>query len=382
MVFFRRGVVLGSLTIILWGGIFWGSAVFAAESTANLDKALRSGKKVINFSGKESDNVKIRKGVTVIGTNPEKAVINGDVIMEDGSTLQNVTVNGNIIPITIEKGASATLINVSIRGGSDAGIYAPKGGGTLTVKNSRIAKNRKGIFILTGKSVILTGNTISGNREEGADFHSAIGGSISGNVFSDNGEGGMEMIINGSTLTISGNTFANNKASGLALQSYSGGKLTGNISVEKNVFTGNGNYGMDCKNPQGSGNGAHFRASATAVGNILKLNKLGPISPRCFFANQAEIPKEDIATEEVETEESLEMDITEEIQEENITEEMSQNVEEMREEDESLLEENVEDVQESLHVVYKSFLSRSPISFLFPFSWRETFDGFLSNVRW
>ena len=234
--------ILGALSLGVL--LFFAQGSLAAETTTNLDKALKSGKKTIHFSGKENDNVKIRKGVTVTGSSPEKAIINGDIVMENGSSLENVTINGNKIAVTVEKGASVTLINVSIRGGSDVGVYAPIGGGTVTIKNSRIFKNRKGLFILTGKSLILSGNVISDNREEGGDFHSAIGGSIIGNTFSRNGEGGMEIIINGTTVNISGNTFSDNKASGLAFQSYGGGKLTGNIAGERNTFSTNGHYAI------------------------------------------------------------------------------------------------------------------------------------------
>ncbi|OGI21897.1 MAG: hypothetical protein A2808_01955 [Candidatus Moranbacteria bacterium RIFCSPHIGHO2_01_FULL_55_24] len=298
--------VLGAILVagFLFASLPW--TVSGAETTQNLDKALKSGKKNIQFSGKENDDVKIRKGVAVIGSSPDKAIINGDIEMENGSSLQNVTVNGNVVPITVDKGASVTLINVTVRGGKDTGIYAPKGGGTLTVRNSRITKNRKGLFILEGKALRLSGNQISGNGEEGLDVHAFASGSIAGNTFSGNGEGGAEIIINGSSLTVSGNTFNGNKSSGLALQTYGGSSKAGKISINNNTFVGNGNFGIDCKNPSGSGGLQYFRQTARAVGNKFSGNGLGPISQRCSFGNQAEIPKEDIAENDSETEESLE----------------------------------------------------------------------------
>lgn len=313
-----KSLALFRTALVVFSVFAWTQPVLAGDGGANLSKALKSGKKTIEFSGKENDSVKIPKGVRVVGSSPDKAVINDDIIMENGSSLENVTVNGNVIPITIAKGASAILINVTVRGGTDAGIFAPVGGGTLVIKNSRILKNHKGIYVLRGKSILLSGNQITGNKEEGVDMHGGIGGSVTGNTFSGNGEGGMEIIIDGSTVTISGNTFSGNASSGLALQNYASGsgKATGKFSISHNSFSGNGNFGIDCKNPQGGGNAVNFRASATATGNTFSANKKGSISRECVFANQAEIPKEDISleasAEDSEDDDSLEAEQAEE----------------------------------------------------------------------
>lgn len=277
-----------------------------------LEKALKSGKKEVKFSGKEKEDVRIPKGVRVTGSGPGKAVISGDISMADGSSLANVTVNGGRIAITIDKGASVSLTNVTVTGSSDAGIFAPKGGGTLTITNSRIQQNRKGIFLLSGKRLALSGSSITNNQEEGLDMHAGTGGSINGNTFANNKEGGMEVIINGSSFTISGNTFSGNASSGIALQSYGGGgggAKTGSFVIRENTFANNGNFGIDCKNPLGTG-GAFFGASAKASDNTFTANKKGPTNGECGIRNR--IAVEEVTDEDSEPAKSLGEELREE----------------------------------------------------------------------
>ena len=285
---------------IVIGGILLLTPVGVSAAETNLSKALKSGKKTIEFTGKEKQSVRIPKGVTVIGSGPEKSVISNDIVLADGASLKNLTVSGKVIAITLDKGASVTLENVTVTGASDSGVFAPLGGGTLTMKNSRVQNNRKGIFLLRGKGINLSGTTLQGNKEEGLDIHGGAGGSLTGNVFSKNGEGGVEVIIDGSSLSVTNNTFADNASSGIALQSYGGEQglaKTGKFILQNNTFRNNGNFGVDCKNPQGVG-GAYFAGSTRATDNSFAANKKGTIAGTCFFANRQteseEEKKEDI----------------------------------------------------------------------------------------
>lgn len=342
-------------TLFLLGGFFW---IFPNETLAktetNLSKALKSGDKTIEFSGKEKESVKIPKGVKVIGSSPEKAVISGDVIMANGSSLENITVDGKVISITVEKGASVSLSNVTVSGGSDTGIFAPKGGGTLTISNSRIRQNRKGIFLLEGKTLFLSGSFVSNNKEEGLDMHAGSQGSITGSTFSNNSEGGIEVILNGSGLTISKNTFSSNQASGLALQSYGsggGGSKTGRFVVSDNSFTNNGNFGIDCKNPQGTG-GGFFAGSVKANGNTFTVNKKGSINGECGITNRGQIKNDANSPNEGEDGENTEEDLIEEANEEMVTTELA---ERNREEIETKNENFIKDLSEqSLLLVNES----------------------------
>lgn len=270
--------------LALVGVIFFSMPVQAAEGpVTNLEKALKSGKKQILFAGKENDDVTIKSGVAVTGTSPDKASINGDIKMENGSSLSNVTVSGKKIPITIAKGASVTLSNVTVRGGTDAGIFAPEGGGTLTIRNSRITKNRKGFYILPGKGLNISGSIINENKEEGLDARAGTSGSLVGNQFINNGEGGAEIIAGGAKLTLRNNTFAGNKSSGLAIQSYAGsGKAPGNIVLDSNTFANNRDFGLTCSSPSKGGAGAVFyKATIKAVDNTFRANGAGNISAEC-----------------------------------------------------------------------------------------------------
>lgn len=289
-----RKVVFGGL--LLFTFVLPTLTLAAEKPTKDLEKAVKSGKKVILFEGKESEDFTIRKGVTVNGTNPGKAIISGDIKLENGVTLSNLTVSGKEIPITIARGASVTLINVTIRGGKDAGIMALGGGGTLTLKNSRIINNRKGLYVLDGKNLALSGNVIGSNKEEGLDVRIGTTGTISGNQFIDNGEGGAEIIAGSARLIIQNNTFARNKSSGLSLQSYSGaGKAPGSVKLSKNTFADNRGSGLSCGSPsRGGADGSFYRRTISTTDNIFRGNGEGSIHPDCGgVANQIS-PKDDV----------------------------------------------------------------------------------------
>lgn len=275
--------------LILGGGLFFASETWGAEGPVkDLEKAIKSGKKEILFAGKENEDLTIKANIAVTGTSPDKALIYGDIKMENGSSLSNVTVAGKKTVITIAKGASVTLSNVTVRGGSDVGIFALEGGGTLTIKNSRILKNRKGLYILPGKNLNISGNVVSGNDEEGLDVRAGTSGSIIGNQFVNNGEGGAEIIVGSARLTISRNTFAGNKSSGLALQSYSGaGSAPGLVQLSNNNFSRNNNHGLTCASPsKGGAGGAFFQRVIRLVDNTFQGNKAGNIDPVCATANR------------------------------------------------------------------------------------------------
>ncbi len=289
-------IQIAFLTLLVGGWLPFTSVAFGAEGPVkDLEKAIKSGKKQILFSGKENEDLTVKKGIAVVGTSPDKALIYGDIKMEQGSSLSNVTVVGKKTVITIAKGASVTLSNVTVRGGSDVGIFVPEGGGTLTVKNSRILKNRKGLYVLPGKNLSIIGNVVSGNTEEGLDVRAGTSGSISGNQFTNNGEGGAEIIAGSSKLTITRNTFSGNKSSGLALQSYSGtGSAPGNIQVSNNTFAGNGNFGLTCGSPsKGGAGGTFFQRVIRLVDNTFQGNKQGSIDPVCAVANRRSVVEED-----------------------------------------------------------------------------------------
>lgn len=278
------------LALGLLGAVLCMTPVMAAEKpVTNLKKALKSGKREILFTGKESDDITIKKGIAVVGTDPAKAVIYGDVKMENGASLSNVTVSAKRIGIEVAKGASVTLSNVTVRNATDSGIFAPEGGGTLSIKNSRIIKNRKGFYILPGKNLNISGSVISENQEEGMDIRAGVSGTLSGNQFTNNREGGAELIAGSANLKLVNNTFSGNKASGLAIQSYRGsGKRPGSVVVQSNTFSGNGEHGINCLSPSGGGGGrAFYQATIKAIDNTFRGNGEAAIAPECGVSNRS-----------------------------------------------------------------------------------------------
>lgn len=275
----------------------------AEKPTKDLEKAIKSGKKSILFEGKENEDITVKSGVSIVGTDPGKSIISGDIKLENGAALSNLTVSGKTIPITIAKGASVTLSNVTVRGGEDAGIVALEGGGTLTLKNSRVTKNRKGLYILPGKNLLISGNRISENREEGLDVRTGTSGVIAGNQFLNNGEGGAEIIAGSARLVIQGNTFAGNKADGLTMQSYTGGgKAPGSVKIIGNTFSDNRSFGLSCQSPSlGGADAAFYRRSISASDNIFRGNQSGVIDRECGgVINRISLQKEDEKSEKTE----------------------------------------------------------------------------------
>lgn len=300
MLFSRNPKRHGLFSLIFFGCLFFLTPNVQAEEVVKNDlaDAIKDGEKDIRFSGKENDDVKIQKGVQVIGENPAKATINGDVTMEDGAILKNVTVNAKFIGISVEKGATATLENVTIKGATDAGIFTKEGGGTLTVHNSRITKNRKGFYILPGKNLNITGNQITDNGEEGLDIRKNVSGIISGNTMARNAESGAEVILGDSTVTITKNIFVQNKASGLALQFYSKNKL-GKVTVSSNNFSRNIQYGLVCNNPSGGKRpSGFFKNSVKLAENSFVANQKGAMRG-CGVVNVIyQEPEEELGEEE------------------------------------------------------------------------------------
>jgi|GEM_PF-5915509 len=284
MSYFHRLLGTFILTIILIPT----GALHAENPVKDLEKAIKSGRKDILFEGKEKEDLKVRPGVKIRGTSRDKSVIYGDVILENGASLSNLTVFGKVIPVTVAKGASVTLTNVTVRGGTDVGILAPTGGGTLTINRSLITKNRKGLYILPGKRVNISGSSISGNKEEGLDMRQGTSGRIVGNQFLGNAEGGAEILVSGAALSIEGNTFSGNKASGLSFQSYPSQTTLGNIVVRQNTFVNNTHFGIVCKlTLKGAVGGAFFSKSVRSLGNTFRGNQDGALDGACGMANRA-----------------------------------------------------------------------------------------------
>lgn len=269
-------------------GVYLVPSAFAEE---NLAHELEEGERSVTFSGTEKGGFTIKKNVKVKGKG--NAVINGDIVMRDGSFLSNVTINATNRGITVAKNASVHLKNVTIKGANDAGIWT-EGKGKLKIENSTITRNRKGVYVQSGKNVELKGNEIKNNREEGLDIRANVRGSISNNTLSNNGEGGAEIVVNKSSLSIRNNKFSGNGSSGIALQFYKGSKATGDIDIKNNTFSSNKAFGVACNAPSG-GNvpTGFFSKSISFEGNSFgnSKNKSGDISQRCKLANGGVLKK-------------------------------------------------------------------------------------------
>ncbi len=223
----------------------------------------------------------VSAGETLSGKGQGKTVIEGTIKMKNGSKLRNLTVKkGRIV---VASGANVLIENVTITRASTKNAIVTTGGGTLTVRNSKITKSGKGMYIQRGKNIVITGNVITGNREEAIDIRSNVSGIISGNVITGNGESAIEVILGKSTLKITNNKLIGNGSSGIAAQFYSLAQSTGAIVVSGNTISRNRNYGIDCKLPSGGSPSANYWRKSIRMErvNTVSANSRGALAPRC-----------------------------------------------------------------------------------------------------
>lgn len=137
--------------------------------------ALRSGDPVINFAGKCSENIVIRRGgVTINGVDPATSVIEGEVavVAATGVTLSNLTVTGNpsstaFTAVLGRDSAQIFLNNVSIDA-QEEGLYVVRAS-EARLENTRITTKNSDVAVgATDNSMVMlyAGNTITLNGDQ------------------------------------------------------------------------------------------------------------------------------------------------------------------------------------------------------------------------
>jgi hypothetical protein len=246
-----------------------------------LEEAKEHGrKKIFVFDGSYSAAITLSKDIELTGSDTDDVTITGKIRMEDGSNLEELTVEiGGIITAS---NADVTISDVRIVNVLDVGIKGEEGHGTITVRNSAIEKSRKGMYFQRGNEIRIEDVEVIDNKEEGIDIRPDVSGSIKKSVFRDNDESGIELILGSADLLIASNIFSGNGASGIATQFYDGEKKTGDVRIENNSISGSSNYGIDCKAPQGGLESKdYYLNSISVIGNKFSKNKEGDIAKNC-----------------------------------------------------------------------------------------------------
>lgn len=241
------------------------------------------GKSIFIGKGKYEESFSSGKSMKLYGKDEKDVKIVGTVTLKDGSRLENITVDGGNYAVVVEKNADAEIKNCTIEDFGKIGINAEMGGGTLVVTGSTIKNGTgKGFYIQKGKEISLIGNEVYGNGEEGIDIRSNINGTIKNNLIQGNGESGIELVIGKADLRIYNNNIKNNGSSGIATQFYEELDDDGDVYVESNNLSGNKNYGLDCKIPQGGGfRRSYWSDAIKMLNNDVENNKKGAISALC-----------------------------------------------------------------------------------------------------
>lgn len=254
----------------------------------SLEKALAeagTGDKIYIKNGKYVGNVVLEKDIELYGQDKNKTIIEGSgihstITAKDNNLIKNLTVQGGSTGITAE--GKIKITDCKIQSASKKGLDLWAGSASLTLENSKITKNGKGLYIQKGREVFISGNEITANDEEGIDLREKTSGTISGNYIAGNGEGGIEIVVGSSTVMIKNNQIKKNRASGIAAQFYSQAAKTGEITISKNTISSNGAYGITCKAPSGDDySKSYWNKSLEILENKIENNKGKAIAGSC-----------------------------------------------------------------------------------------------------
>jgi len=249
-------------------------------------------------NGDYKEELTIGGGIRLYGQNEDKVTLHGPVVMKNNTKIESLTVSGGRAAVRIVKDADAEIENCTIRDFSPTGIEAKAGGGRLTVIGSKIKKgNGKGFYIERGKKITIIGNEVYENDQEGIDIRSKVRGEVKNNLIYENDESGIELIISEADLVISGNTIKNNDSSGIATQFYKELDQPGSVRISANAISGNENYGVDCKIPQGGSPPSSFwRDSIDMTNNSVNGNEKGAVNNFCSLVVEEKDEAENVAS--------------------------------------------------------------------------------------
>lgn len=281
-----------------------------AKISKAIEKSGSGGKRIYISNGTYNENLILNKGVELYGQDRNKTIIKNSgngIIAKGENEIKNLTIIGGSSAITFE--GKGEMDKCNIKNASRIGINLTPKSDEFKLKNSKISSNSKGLFIQMRRKVEIMNNEFTNNREEGVDIRNKTTGVVKSNIIENNSESGIEIILGSSNISIVDNSIKNNRASGIATQFYPDFDKSGKITIERNVINKNGNYGIDCRIPQGGKPTADYWSSSVSLnGNTIEDNKQGSIQNLCRISQLSEKndqSEEIIKKEEAPTEEEL-----------------------------------------------------------------------------
>lgn len=243
---------------------------------------VKSGENIYIAGGTYDGNFKIPSSVGLYGQSRDNVKIKGSLNAANGVILKNITISGGNVALTVESGAYVSVKKCIVRDASKIGIDIASGNGKLTVEDTKITNNRKGVYAQRGNQLRISDSTISKNKEEGIDIRNKVDGSITGNEISNNGESGIEIILGSSDMSIANNNISSNSASGIAAQFYSDFSKKGKVKVDNNKIKNNNHFGIKCGAPSGGNSPkGYWEKSLNLNDNIFGGNDEGDIAGKC-----------------------------------------------------------------------------------------------------
>lgn len=215
-----------------------------------------SGDVITVQDGSYNQRLTVGKSIKLDGQSETGTILNGAGLTGTGS---GITINTGVTNVTIQ---DLTVQNFAGNGpNSFAGIYAIGGNNTLTVQNTTIKDNLGGSGIYANgpiDNVLLNNLDISGHSAIiGAARGIVIWNGLKSNITITNSDiynnncCGIELQDGSATgVNISNNNVTNNGDNGLGLTGLMG---PGENVVSNNIVTNNGRFGIEIKNPNGSG---------------------------------------------------------------------------------------------------------------------------------
>jgi hypothetical protein len=262
-----------------------------------IEKAMEeadNGDKVRVRNGEYHENVKIKKGVELIGDGRFDTIIrakNDDkpaVIMKNGTKISEFTVKNGRDGIEIEGDGKASIENCIIKRNSRDGIEIDKGDTSefrrVLVFNSVIKENGRSGINSEKRRVDLSENEIYENRSDGVWLASGVSAWFGNNMIRDNKGSALVATLDYSNIWIKDNQFRDSGREGIEITSYGN---PGSINIQKSKIWNNGRYGIAKVSRRSSVSNEYWNRNLTfqGISNNIANNALGQISGNMMVLN-------------------------------------------------------------------------------------------------